>query len=284
VSASTPPDGGLPPPFVESVFHPSDFSEASEVAFAHALAIALIRGTELTILHAGGSLQENWRRFPAVRRTLERWGLLEPGSPRRAVFEELSVRVTKINAGGSPLHATLEFVREEEPDLVVLATEGRDGLARWLQPSTAQRIARRTGTMTLFVPAGCRPLVHPADGHLQLESILLPVAHSPSSARASIYATRAAAALGEGSVRITRLHVGDDPFPEVPLPDGAAWSWHEERRSGDPVEQIVAAATAAHLVVMPTDGRDGFLDTFRGSHTERVLHQIDCPLLAVPSL
>ena len=27
---------------VESIFHPSDFSEASEVAFAHALKIALV--------------------------------------------------------------------------------------------------------------------------------------------------------------------------------------------------------------------------------------------------
>jgi len=274
----------LPPPFVESVFHPSDFTEASEVAFAHALAIALIRQTDLAILHAGGSLQENWTRFPAVRRTLERWGLLEPGSPRRAVFEELSVRVTKINAGGRPLHAALDFVHEEEPDLVVLATEGRDGLASWLQPSTAQRIARRVATMTLFVPAGCRPLVDPKNGHIRLERILLPVADSPSSARASVYAARAAGALGDGSVRITRLHVGDDPFPTVPLPEGTGWSWHEGRRSGDPVEQIVAAAKAADLVVMATDGRDGFLDIFRGSHTERVVRQLDCPLLSVPSV
>jgi len=274
----------LPPPFVESVFHPSDFTPASEVAFAHALAIALIRRTRLAILHAGGSLPENWTSFPAVRRTLERWGLLEPGSERRAVFEELSVRVTKINAGGNPVRATLDYVRDEQPDLVVLATEGRDGLARWLQPSTAERIARVSGTMTLFVPAGCRPMVDVGTGNLHLEHILLPVAQRPSSARASIYATRAANGLGDGTVRITRMHVGDDAFPQVPLPEGEGWSWHEERRQGDPVEQILEAAKSADLVVVPTDGRDGLLEVFRGSHTERLVREVDCPVLAVPSV
>src|SRR5512145_1885613 len=40
-------------PFVRAVLHPTDFSPASEAAFAHALAIALVRETKLWILHAG---------------------------------------------------------------------------------------------------------------------------------------------------------------------------------------------------------------------------------------
>ena len=47
------------PPFIESVFPPTDFSPASEIAFAHALAIALVCEAELDILHAGGSMQES---------------------------------------------------------------------------------------------------------------------------------------------------------------------------------------------------------------------------------
>jgi hypothetical protein len=153
-----------------------------------------------------------------------------------------------------------------------------------MQPSTAQRIARRSGAITLFVPTGCRPIVSMESSRVHLTRVLLPVAASPRSERACIVATRAAAALGEDPVRITRLHVGDDPFPDVPLPRGEAWHWEEERRSGDVVEEIVAAARDADLLVMPTDGRDGFLDVFRGSHTERVVRAVDCPLLAVPSV
>ena len=37
-----------------------------------------------------------------------------------------------------------------------------------------------------------------------------------------------------------------------------------------------------NLIVMSTDGRHGFLDTLRGSHSERVLRRTPCPLLAIP--
>jgi nucleotide-binding universal stress UspA family protein len=33
---------------------------------------------------------------------------------------------------------------------------------------------------------------------------------------------------------------------------------------------------------MTTDGRNGFLDALRGSHSERVLRNTDIPLLTVP--
>jgi nucleotide-binding universal stress UspA family protein len=34
---------------------------------------------------------------------------------------------------------------------------------------------------------------------------------------------------------------------------------------------------------MSTDGRNGFLDALRGSHSERVLRRTPCPLLAIPA-
>ena len=38
-------------PILQHVFHPSDFSPASEVAFAHALKAALIAKAAFTVLH-----------------------------------------------------------------------------------------------------------------------------------------------------------------------------------------------------------------------------------------
>lgn len=273
----------LPVPFVESIFHPSDFSEASERAFVHALAIALLRKTQLTILHAGDLTQESWAQFPAVRRTLERWGLLEPDSPRSAVFRELSVGVVKINAAGNPVKVCLEHVAEQEPDLIVLTTEGREGVSRWLRPSVAQRVARRTRTMTLFVPAEGRGFVRLEDGFITMRRILLPVDSQTNAVEALQRATRICAALADEPVEITLLHVGG-ALPALERPEGDAWHFRElVFEEGDVVAKILEQAEHSDLVVMATDGRDGFLDVFRGSVTERVVREANCPVLAVPA-
>jgi nucleotide-binding universal stress UspA family protein len=206
-------------PLVESVFHPSDFSEASESAFAHALAISLLRQTRLTILHASeehhGS--NDWSRFPAVRATLERWKLLEPGSPRSAVFEELGIRVEKIAvANGNPLSATLEYLEQNPTDLMVLATQGQEGPPRWVRRSVAERLAQRSRTMSLFVPAETRGFVAVEDGHLSLSRILIPVDRHPNAQAAIQFATRAARVMGDECVEISLLHVGDsDPVADL---------------------------------------------------------------------
>jgi hypothetical protein len=70
---------------LESIFHPSDFSGASEVAFVHALKIALVAGAKLTMLHVEASPGAEWQDFPGVRDTLERWGLIPKASRKSAV-------------------------------------------------------------------------------------------------------------------------------------------------------------------------------------------------------
>jgi nucleotide-binding universal stress UspA family protein len=274
-------------PFVTSVFHPTDFSEGSHLAFAHALAVALLRETELTILHAGRDFlaEDEWTKFPAVRRTLESWGCLEPGSPRSAVLEELNVRVKKVNLRGRrPAAAIHKYVTEHEIDLIVLATEGRDGLPSWLHESVAERVARESSLMTLFVPKDVRGFVNPRDGSIHLSRILIPAAAAPSAKPAITYASRIAQFAAK-PVEFVLLHVGDGPMPTLDLPADPQLRFREERRSGDVIDEIERAAREldVDLVAMTTDGRDGFLGVLgRGSHTERVVRRAPCPVLAVP--
>jgi nucleotide-binding universal stress UspA family protein len=276
-------------PLVQSVFHPSDFSDASESAFAHALAISLLRQTRLTILHAGPEHRNSndWSRFPAVRATLERWKLLEPGSPRSAVFDELGIKVQKVAvASRNPLAAALEYLDENPTDLMVLATEGREGPPRWANRSVAERLARRSRTMSLFVPAGTRGFVAVEDGQLSLRRILIPVDHHPSARAAIQFATRAARIMGDDCVEITLLHVGEsDPIADLTLPEDPAWSWSRRSESGDAVEGIMGASEEGRpdLIAMVTEGHEGVLDAMRGTVTEQVLRRAPCPVLAVPA-
>jgi nucleotide-binding universal stress UspA family protein len=273
---------GQTTPFVTSIFHPSDFSEASELAFAHALAIALIRKTELVIMHAGRGHLDEWNQFPRVRKTLEQWQVLPPGSPESAVFENLSVLVAKVNARGDPVRASIKQIEKQKPDLVVLATGGRHGLPLWLKPSVAQAIAHRTNAMTLFVPRGCRGVVS-VDGAIQLRRILLPVDYQPNAQAAVIRAVHAAEAFGDETVAILLLHVNGKVLPQLYRPESHACVWKELHRDGDVVTAILAAAREADLIIMPTEGRHGIVDAMRGSVTERVVRSAPCPVLAVPA-
>lgn len=273
-------------PFVDSVFHPSDFSEASKNAFNHALALALIRQTKFTVLNAGGS-RDSWTNFPSVRSTLEKWGLLEKGSRRSAVFEQLNIRVEKVQLGGQrPLNAIIKYLEEYPTDLIVLSTEGRDGLPRWIKPSMAEQIAQKSETMTLFVPANAGGFVSPENGAFSLRKILVPVDRNPNPLLALEYAARAAG-LARENVEIVVCHVGDSTtMPALDLPSQSGVNWRRVYQQGEVVEEIVKSANdhTADLIVMATTGREGVLDALRGSVTEQVLRQSPCPLLAVPAI
>ena len=73
-------------------------------------------------------------------------------------------------------------------------------------------------------------------------------------------------------------------MPAVDTPEVPGWTWNKETRSGDVIQSILdmSVQTDADLIVMSTDGRNGFLDGLRGSHSERVLRQAGVPLLTVP--
>ena len=253
-------------PILDWVFHPSDFTPESYEAFVHALAIATVAQSRFTILHAraGTTPTDQWSDFPGVRQTLERWGKLPAGSARTDVLAKLGMRVEKVQSKGlTPLRSTLNFVVENEVDLIVLATRGSEGLPVWLRGSKAEALARRSQTMTLFVPDGGKGFVSADTGEISLRRILVPVAAEPESVDALDRASRAAERMGQGGVEITLLHVkGGGPVPPMdPAPDSES-DWKTEIREGDVIDEILAAAKDGDvdLIVMATDGRDGILD------------------------
>ena len=271
---------------LQHVLHPSDFSAASETAFAHALKAALVAKASLTILHVSPGGEQNWTEFPGVRQTLERWGLLPKNSPRSAV-PELGINVRKIIAKDKdPVKSVLGFLDHEPNDLIVLATQQDKGRVRWLETSVAEPVARKSRQMTLFIPAGVKGFVSFQDGSVSLKNILIPVAPVPDPQPSIHAAVRIAQRLNCPAGRFSILYVGDaSGMPEVSCPDVPGWQWTKVSKQGDITQVILetARATEADLIVMSTEGRNGFLDALRGSHSEQVLRHSSCPLLAIPA-
>jgi nucleotide-binding universal stress UspA family protein len=284
-ASETPPSSVSP---VTSVFHPTDFSAASEIAFNHALKIAVMAKAPLRVLHVTPSRDEvDFAEFPAVRHTLERWGLLPAGSSQEDVFAQTGVFVEKVaSVHADPVFAIQDFIRHQPSDLMVLATHQRQEPLRWVTQAVAEPLARAADILTLFVPQGVDGFVSPRDGTVQLQHILIPVDHHPPAQRALDAASTVARLLRCAGGRVTLLHVGDPhDWPVVHVPPHEGWTWEYVSRAGEVVTEIltVARAHAVDLVVMATQGHDGWLDALRGSTTERVLRRVHCPLLAVPT-
>ena len=270
-----------------NIFYPSDFSPASEVAFAHALKLALLAQAELSLLHVTRQPDATqWTDFPGVRRTLERWDILPAGSAREDVVE-MGMNVKKIvSVQTDPVEAILDYLKQHPTDLIVLATHQREGLARWMHKAVAEPIARHAGEMTLFVPCGVTGFVSLETGALTLRRIVIPIDAVPPPQPAVNAASALASALGCPETSFTVVYVGDDEkMPKVHMPEQEGWTWEKTIRHGEVVEQIlqVGAERSADLIVMSTQGRHGFLDALRGSTTEQVLRGARCPLLAIPT-
>jgi nucleotide-binding universal stress UspA family protein len=228
----------LPNPDPDPIFrivHTTDFSGPSQIAFVHALKLALAAGAELDLVHVSPESGEpDWAEFPGVRQTLDRWGVHESG-----------LRIGKIVAvDPDPARAALEYVSGHPTELVVLATHQRRGMERWLHRATAEPIARESGTITLFLPGRGAGFVSPDTGGVSLQRVLVPVDHTPAPAAATETVEALVKGLGCPGGTVRMLHIGEEhAMPRVRVPDRGLWRWEVSARPGNPVDEIVAAAT-----------------------------------------
>jgi len=271
------------------IIHATDFSEASDVAFAHALALALVHEAQLTLVHVGRLDRDgfDWRRFPGVRPRLAAWGLLREGADKREVARELGIEVEKVVIDGrDPRRTLVKHLDAEAPDLMVLAHHPSQGGLDRVRRSVSQAVARAARVPTLVVPEGARGFVALADGGLHLERVLVGVDREPDPRPAVARAARLLGLLATPGTEVELFHVGDaadlPAIAEADLP-GARLS--RLARPGVPDAEIAARAaeTDADLVVLATAGRGGVMDALTGSVTERVLARATTPLLAVPA-
>jgi nucleotide-binding universal stress UspA family protein len=195
--------------------------------------------------------------------------------------------VKKVRLGSrNPLSAILHYLEDHPTDLIVLSTEGRDGLPRWIKPSLAERIAEKSETMTLFVPKNTRGFVSPDNGDFTMRRVLVPVDDRPYPQPAIISAARIAVSTSH-ETEIIVLHVGDSStMPDVKFIEDPSLTWKTIYAKGNVLDEIIKAANEyeVNLTVMATTGRDGILDTLRGTITEQVLRRSPSTLLAVPCI
>jgi len=142
--------------FPRHVLVATDFSPQSERAFEPARELAVRCGAKLTVGHVYDSSPIMLGEHPAFTDA----AALDAELKRklRAVMEERFAGVagvrTALLAAASPVVGLADYAREENVDLIVIATHGRSGLARVLMGSVAERIVRHASCSVLIVRRG----------------------------------------------------------------------------------------------------------------------------------
>src|SRR5260370_1030754 len=85
---------------IRSIVHPTDFSDLSTAAFAHALRIALAAKSKLHLLHLVQYDDDEALAFPHARRLLVQWGLSGEDDPPSVVASKLGIEVDNIRLKG----------------------------------------------------------------------------------------------------------------------------------------------------------------------------------------
>jgi len=274
------------PSLLGSVFHPTDFSHESDLAFAHALKIAVLANARLNLFHVSPDKDRNvLPEFPKIRDTLIKWNVISAENPEEDIAKMGFAYSKVIGVHSDPVSSILNYLKSYPSDITVVATHGRSGIDRLVHKSVAEKVSRESGGMTLFLKKANEGFVSQADGSVTLKNILVPVDVDPDPHLAVNAAMKFASLLGNGSCVFTLLFVGDPSrLPEIKHPDKDSWEWKHLTLQGNAVETIlkVASEIPADLIVMGTQGHQGFLDALRGNTTEQVLRGSHCPVLAVP--
>ena len=140
---------------------PIDFSEHSDRALRHAVAIARHEGASITLLHIGmlphlaSSTYGVGAAGSAVLMELAATASAEQ-SHRLETLARHEIPATlgqeRIIREGYPPEEILAQVAEGKHDLVVMGTHGRTGLKRAFMGSVAERVARQAAVPVLIVP------------------------------------------------------------------------------------------------------------------------------------
>ncbi|MFB6273482.1 MAG: universal stress protein [Salinibacter sp.] len=295
---------------IDTILFPTDFSSVAEDAFAHAAHLALQYGATITVFNVvtpDDGEEANPMSFLPVMPTEE--DMVENTPPQRMEVQTVTqergtvpVVYTQTDSD-SPETAIVDHASDQEVDLVVMGTHGRQGMDRLLSGSVAEEVVRRA-------PCPVFTLLAPGDEHpdTPIDRVLVPVDLSEQSRLVLDHAVGLATAYG---APIDLLHVVEEAaFPSAygldPLTPAQPDVQERAREALDtlaaeveefdePINAHVLAGYAARdivdfaeehaadLVVMATHGRTGLQRFLIGSVTEKVVRSAPCPVFTVKS-
>lgn len=217
----------------------------------------------------------------------------------REYLEDVKVRFPRSNTEvsavlGYPREEISQIATSEQAEVIVMASHGRSGPARWLLGSVAEAVLRLAPCPVLLVRGSVSPksyfsnVLVPIDGSPLSQAVLskIPPYLGPESQvtlvratemsfqdRGQIIDTQALAGYLEGLEQQLKLVKVDGQPLNYKVVDGDA--------AGSITD--LAKELGCDLIAMASHGRSGFRRLWLGSVTEKVARQAPCPVLVLPS-
>jgi nucleotide-binding universal stress UspA family protein len=142
---------------IDKILFPTDFSEHSEHALSYALSFAKEYGAKVHVLHVIEDVQylANAYMFdvpvmPSFA-DIEQSRLKEMQEFIERVITDPTIEIEKTIKRGRPFIEIIRTAREEDVDLIVIATHGRSGLEHVLFGSVAEKVVRKAPCPVLSI-------------------------------------------------------------------------------------------------------------------------------------
>lgn len=149
---------------IQTIVHPTDFSDFSNHAFELACALAQDHGSRLIVVHVLPKA--------AVRRSAEKQSEAKDNLEQIKAIDP-KLRLERLLLVGDPVKAICRLATKTRSRLIVMGTHGRTGLTRLLMGSVAEEVIRHAPCPVVVVKGPLRFL-----------------RRKPSAAKASIGATQ----------------------------------------------------------------------------------------------
>ncbi len=275
---------------MQKILVPTDGSGESEKALTIARQIASAQDAELllvrvvepmtTSLTAGGG-EVSADAFEQFSQAVD--DEAEAAMSQLAAKIGSGVRVRTALLKGPVESALLDYEAEEKPDLVVMATHGRTGLARFALGSVTDRLIRE-GKVPVFVTRRSSE----ADAKIERALVML---DGSGAAEEALDVLRKLIGKPVRSILLYRVvRNSQDRGPAMTYLEGVAARLAAEGVEtqcsvdiGEPRHDVERAAKDADFVVLCTHGRTGFDRLRHGSVAEYVMRHLEKPALMVRS-
>jgi nucleotide-binding universal stress UspA family protein len=269
-----------------------DLSSASPTVLRWARLFAETYHAKVEVLHA------DWLDYPPYFLPSQADELAAEAKHHREALNKYVTTVARDNLGvnvaheitileGHPLETILKYAEEHHPDLIVMGSHGRSGVARMRLGSVAENVMRQAAIPTLVVRTFVdKPTVRP------ISRVLCPVNFTEHGFRCLELSAEVAATFG---AELVVMHSVEQEYADLEETQDRLCQWVPEAvrrhchvteavRHGSPAEQILMAARdrTVDLIVLSAQHRPFLEFTTLGTTTERVMRHADSAVLVLP--